>query len=26
LPLERAEEGFNKVMSNKVRFRAVLTP
>jgi alcohol dehydrogenase, propanol-preferring len=25
LPLDRAEEGFNKVMSNKVRFRAVLT-
>jgi alcohol dehydrogenase, propanol-preferring len=24
--LEQAEEGFNKVMANKVRFRAVLTP
>jgi len=25
-PLERAEEAFNKVMENKVRFRAVLVP
>ena len=25
-PLERAEEAFGKVMSNRVRFRAVLVP
>jgi D-arabinose 1-dehydrogenase-like Zn-dependent alcohol dehydrogenase len=25
-PLEKAEEAFGKVMSNRVRFRAVLVP
>ena len=25
-PLEKAEEGFIRVMENKVRFRAVLVP